>query len=399
MSMSERKLELCSWDDFFSFTHQIKQFYIYGAGKVAKELFKRIPVDNFSHFAGFIVTEKENNPDFLGGFRVNSLNNIDISIESYIIVGVGNRYRERILNLLKEKGYQKIFLVKGDLEKECIYDRREKIYKEIDRCLWRITPHPFLNHLVVDLVDHCNLNCRGCDHFAPVAKKYEIPVDVVIRDLKRMQELLPERIQKIWLTGGEPLLHPHISKIIQATREIFPEHFIAVLTNGTLLTRQNTSFWQICHNSNVQIQVTKYPIQFDYNEAEKIAQQHRVKYVYYAGGTATKTLYHIPLDVHGKQDPVDNFLHCSHAQECTMLKNGKLYPCTVAPSLSIFNKAFDYHIPLTELDGINIFKVKNGDEIMEKLSRPMSVCRFCNIKGRTEGHPWETSKKNIEEWT
>lgn len=35
----------------------------------------------------------------------------------------------------------------------------------------RMTPQPTLQYLVLNILDHCNLNCKGCDHFAPIAKK------------------------------------------------------------------------------------------------------------------------------------------------------------------------------------------------------------------------------------
>ena len=82
-----------------------------------------------------------------------------------------------------------------------------------------------------------------------------------------------------------------------------------------------------------------------------------------------------------------------------MLKNKKIYTCTVAPNIEHFNKYFNKNLPLCDNDGIDIYKVKSIDEILEFLSKPIPFCKYCNVNGRTFGHEWRRSEKLIEEWT
>ena len=82
-----------------------------------------------------------------------------------------------------------------------------------------------------------------------------------------------------------------------------------------------------------------------------------------------------------------------------MLKQGKIYPCTVAPNIEHFNKYFGYNIPLGPNDGLDIYKANSEKEILDYLSRPMEFCKYCAVKNRTFGHPWSQSNKNISEWS
>jgi hypothetical protein len=61
-------------------------------------------------------------------------------------------------------------------------------------------------------VDHCNLNCKGCTAFSPVAEEKFMDVNMFERDCERLAELTGGKIELIDLLGGEPLLHPKINE-------------------------------------------------------------------------------------------------------------------------------------------------------------------------------------------
>ena len=70
----------------------------------------------------------------------------------------------------------------------------------------------------------------------------------------------------------------------------------------------------------------------------------------------------------------------------------------IAVNMVHFNKFFDKNIPLVDKDGIDIYKAKSMKEILEFLSKPIPFCGHCKVNGRTFGHKWGISKKNISEW-
>ena len=116
-------------------------------------------------------------------------------------------------------------------------------------------------------------------------------------------------------------------------------------------------------------------------------------------GVNQKTSYFIPLDLKGKQDIISNFEKCFHANNCIMLKEGRMYTCTVAANIEHFNKFYNQNLQLTEFDSIDIHKAKSFSDIVEFLAKPIPFCRYCNVQGREFGHTWGQSKKEISEWS
>ena len=261
-------------------------------------------------------------------------------------------------------------------------------------------PKPYLTNIAVDISKHCNLNCRGCDHFSPLASPGFYDLNQYTSDIKRLAELAGENyIDRIGIMGGEPLLNPDVLKYLEVTRECCPKTKIRLVTNGILLTQQDENFWLTLKRLNIFVEYTKYDINLDYEKLDSIIAKYEVPIdVYGYNKNAVKKSYKIPLDLQGNQNIVDNFLNCFHANHCIALKDGRLYTCTVAPSIENFNKYFGYDLPLTDRDGIDIHKAQSMQEILEFLAKPIPFCKYCNVNGRSFGHDWGISKKEISEW-
>ncbi len=251
----------------------------------------------------------------------------------------------------------------------------------------------------VNINKHCNLNCKGCDHFAPLSKVDCMDLTIFERDMKRMAELFHGEAWQIHLLGGEPLLNPNLLRYMKIARTYFPQAEIWIDTNGTLLQRMTEDFWQMCSECHIGIMPTKYPVAVDYNELKQIAIERGIPYQYLGSSESGRTLWHYPLDLKGRQNKNESFLNCSNANQCLTLENGRLYTCSIAPNIKAFNEYFNQHLDLTEADGIDIYQATSGAEVLEAMARPMPFCRYCDVKHRTYDHPWEISKKNIQEWT
>ena len=269
--------------------------------------------------------------------------------------------------------------------------------------LVRTTPKASLTSIVISIVEHCNLNCWGCDHCAPLAEEYFLGIDEFERDMSRLAELTKDSegaIGTIKLMGGEPLLHPDIQKFTNISRRFFPGSRIEITTNGILLLKQPDSFWKNCRENNITIVATRYPLNIDWDRNKDKAKAENVLFEFYGNsGNELKTSYHIPFDINGTQDTVINFMHCFHANTCRELKHGRLYTCTVVPHAEHFMNVFGIKINECNKDSIDIYDVKNMKEILEFLARPIPFCRYCNVLARTWGHPWQRSKREIGEWT
>ena len=89
------------------------------------------------------------------------------------------------------------------------------------------TSRPMLAHVVVSRF--CNLDCGYCNEFDKVSKP--VPLEEM---LQRIDHLARLKTLIVTLTGGEPLTHPDLCRIVERVRE---HGMIAtVITNGFLLT-------------------------------------------------------------------------------------------------------------------------------------------------------------------
>src|SRR5262245_51446424 len=91
------------------------------------------------------------------------------------------------------------------------------------------TDNPVLAHLIP--IRRCNLSCAYCneydDYSAPV------PTDVLIARVDRLAAL---GTTAVTLSGGEPLLHPELEKVIVRIRKY--GILTGLISNGYLMTRQ-----------------------------------------------------------------------------------------------------------------------------------------------------------------
>lgn len=271
---------------------------------------------------------------------------------------------------------------------------------ELKKQIKKTLPQKQLNILAMDLNAHCNLRCQSCDHFSPLAKEEYYDINQFERDIKRSSELFGNNgIQRFVLEGGECLLNKNLFEYIRILRQYFPSTCANITTNGILLPAQKKEFWQNLKKYNIGIYYTRYPININYEKIENMAKEYSVNLFCANPHEKVKTSYKPPLDLEGKQDERESFLNCYHANNTVALKNGKIYPCTIAPYIDRFNNYFNKNLELTEKDGIDIFRAETADEILEFLARPIPFCRYCRTKERTSGHKWVISKKSIEEWT
>lgn len=257
-----------------------------------------------------------------------------------------------------------------------------------------------MKYFGVPLVEHCNLKCCGCDHFAPLAGQEFADVVSFENDFARLSNLTDGKAEKIGLIGGEPLLHPEVKDCLSIARKYFQKSRIRIVTNGVLLLKQKNDFWKACRENHIIIEVTKYPINLNFDKMKEVAGRHDVLFTFRDDtNEVQKTSYHIPLDLDGGQDIQTNFMNCFHANHTILLKKGRMYTCTIAPNIGHFNKFFNRYLPMSDNNSIDIYQAKSAEEITQFLSKPIPFCRYCYVDKRTFGHPWKRSHKDIKEWT
>ncbi|MDR0527310.1 MAG: radical SAM protein [Spirochaetaceae bacterium] len=249
----------------------------------------------------------------------------------------------------------------------------------------------------VSVCDHCNLNCVSCEHFSPIADETFLDIEQYEKDCKRLSELFGGEIAWLHLMGGEPLLHPRLIEILEISRRYFKSGSIELVSNGILLLKQSDLFWETCRKNDITVAVTQYPIKLDHKLIERKAVETGIRFRYYFIGH--KTMHKKPLDINGRQNIAENLSLCHKFNTCVQLVSGKLYTCIEMAYIKYFNKYYNQNLVVDENDSIDIYKAKTKHEILEKLAKPVSFCKYCDIKNTDFGIEWRVSKKEISEWT
>ena len=273
----------------------------------------------------------------------------------------------------------------------------KKLENKIELGLSNLTPNCQL-YFEVHIVEHCNLDCKQCNHYSPLAEEEYISIDRYKKDCDRLSELFDGEMLYISLLGGEPLLHPQITEIMKITREAFPIGQVRIITNGLLLPNMPEVFWEVCKKYEVEIEATYYPIKFDYEGIKNTADSKGVKYTPWSAHTIQLKHPIIITRREGRALGRRNFLNCVSATRCLTLKNGKMYPCAIAAHIPHLKKYFNLDIHLSEKNGVDIYSVESGDELLEKIARPIPLCQYCDITDESIICDWGISKKDRYEW-
>ena len=260
----------------------------------------------------------------------------------------------------------------------------------------KILPVTSIKKIEIHITDHCNLKCKGCHHFAPLVSQSFRDLEEFERDLTRLCALTKGKVDTFNILGGEPLLHPQCIEFLETARRIFPKSHIKLVTNGILLPEQTDSFYERCAESDILLQPTKYGVEVDWEAVEEKCRKFGVDFEFYA---TNNVMWKDPIDLTGSQRAEYSFLNCQLGwHEVFYLDHGKLYHCSKTAYLKFFSDYFKKDIKVPETDCIDIYKVKDAQEIYDFMTRPPQFCAYCVKKKTLPYYPWELSKKDITEW-
>lgn len=285
---------------------------------------------------------------------------------------------------------------------------RVRIVKKVDSMLQLIKRHvpklikntvkrtatvlgkPELSNVELHLTDHCNLNCKGCGHFSPIASPYYASINQHELDMRRLSHLF-KNIRTIRLMGGEPLLHPDAASFIAVTRRLFPLADIRFVTNGILLTNAPDAFWMTCRDTHTVIDMTVYPpLRSRIEDLQSLCMSKGVSL-----NPREMDLFHAHMNLSGSSDERSTFAACRSTLFYPFLKNGRLYHCAWPALIHYFNEWFDYDIPADA--GIDIYSsFLSGRRVLQLLNKPIASCKYCTFDIGT--FPWTKSAKMLSEW-
>lgn len=242
-----------------------------------------------------------------------------------------------------------------------------------------------MKKLETNVVDYCNLNCKGCSHFSNLFphgaavgyESFEKDIIHLSRDVF---------IGHFDLLGGEAFLSGQLADYIVCLRRYMPKTSITVVSNGTLIPRQSPELLSCIRENQVLISITEYPPTSKLR-SEIISTLEKADIMYEFRKVAET--FGKNIDLTGGNDPYKAQTECRESR-CHFLRNGKIYKCPFsALGGHFFNQ---YSIPLHFEEGIDIYdeKIDLGQALKRLDTEPAELCRYC---GREERFAWEISNK------
>lgn len=258
----------------------------------------------------------------------------------------------------------------------------------------------YIEHLDIHLVEHCNLKCKYCYHYSCIADEEYAEPESFENDIKKLSEVTEQKVKRIFLDGGEPLLHPRVNDLIAIARKYLPLTEIHLVTNGLLLNSKGEDFWKAMHDNSIVINHSPYPVNVDTDAYYEKAEKYKVKTdktKSYIRKNSVSTFGKIGLHPKGNLDFEYNWKLCDCKNRCSQYVSGKIFACPAVAYIRHFNKKFGYNFEITENDYIDLYKTENIDKIFDFYSKPFPFCRYC--RGFVCTNPWEQSEEHeASEW-
>lgn len=370
-----------------------KSIVIYGAGDYGSKCYLNLSGEN-KIVIGFVDGSPQKIDTLFLGYRVYSIDAYKNNETTYVVASKYH-WREMVLTLVN-KGIQRariIIYYSTDVYvrlNEFKNDELDEYFAE------RKLPNKWLS-FDYHLVEHCNLNCKGCLHFSNIAEKEYADINDFKKNIQRIKMVFGGRVKHIALLGGEPFLHPNIIDFVKIARLELGEVDIEVITNGTLLLNKDDAFWNEFNQYNPRLTLTFYPELIDYSKVVDLLKKMNVTYsINMVNGNEWCKL---KLNLRGDSVPRESFTNCYMSNDCVTLdKFGHLYTCAPAAHIHHFVKRFNVDIEVTPSDYIDINEEDNPEDIFEKLALPKPICRYCSKNVIEDANGWGISNKDKNEW-
>lgn len=283
-----------------------------------------------------------------------------------------------------------------DIQDVYLFNRlNEYIAEDALNCITQYIYKDYLPYLEYHITDHCNLNCKACEHYSSLVTH---PVFACFDEFKLGLSLLKQRISDIGtirLLGGEPLLNPEINRFIEYTRHLYPKSDIYIVTNGSLITRMDSSFFSCVKANSVCIAISHYKPFSDMIDIYKsILDGYNINYtisdcINYFGIRQTLT----------PSKDYSYFYRCLPAR-CNFLQGCFVGACYMPFLTKYFNKYFESELEevLPEDGSIDLRDENLTTELLKiKLLMPFDRCKYCTDGQRIDWEIIGTTSK-LSDW-
>jgi hypothetical protein len=202
------------------------------------------------------------------------------------------------------------------------------------------------------------------------------------RDLIAVSKVVS--FKKFSMLGGEPLLHPQIDQFLIEVQQLNLFPVVSIVTNGQLLYKMTSTFWQNVRKLEVDIYPGKMDI-IDIRYIELMAKKHNVELLLVPYQRFYKSC--------SKNWPIadviqQRYLRCPTVKECYAVENGYLYRCPQSAIIPGLFLGLDNRVDGLPLDGLTV------DKLSEFIKRPTHLisCSRCSVAD--EYIPWHEASRD-----
>ena len=249
----------------------------------------------------------------------------------------------------------------------------------------------YIPYLETNIIDGCNLNCKGCTHFSPLFRRDEIyPLETFRSDVCKLSQILD--VQRFRLLGGEPLLLKNLDEYIYIARKYFPQTNLRIVTNGLLIPTLPQKILDAIRNNNCCVDITAYaPTLKIANKIKTVLETNKIVFKL---SNSAKNEFKVFMRLNSGSIPEKSRAVCIN-NSCRFLRNGKIYKCPIDALSYRFAEMFGIE-NYPHSTGIDIY-AENFSLLIKMLDDNVELCHWCSEKVRQIS--WTpTSNPKLEDW-
>ncbi len=291
---------------------------------------------------------------------------------------------------LRKKGFKYVYVVNEELltlGENATFDDFNRLCSKVDLSV------PFLNYLEVNIVDHCNLNCKGCAHFSNICDKKFINPQEFEKDLQLISKNF--NLYYFRLLGGEPLLHPELDSLIKLARTYLPTTNIVLVTNGLLINHLSDNLLNTLKENDITVCISVYkPTKKIIDNIISKLNDFGIKYIFndnYVPDLSPIEYFQTRLTSERSEEGRKASTMCV-GRFCRFLRDGKIAKCYYPLLSYVLNEKCNLDFNVSNEDYVNLLDVTDGWQAIEKLNEYIPFCDYCSEEEMN--FTWEGYHKN-----
>lgn len=240
----------------------------------------------------------------------------------------------------------------------------------------------YIPYVEIPITLFCTLKCQNCSNLIPeYNNKYHLTMDVYRQEVSRLLQSVNE-IGKLRILGGEPLLHPQCSDVLNYLQNKKVIREIHVVTNGTIIP--SSEIIKSMKKANVHVFISNYgQYSSKIRELKKLLSKNNIKVISSPRDAWWYDFGEFKFKNRNNYELKKQFSNCFIP--CKSLINGKLHYCSRSAHGLDCGKITEKECEFIDLlkKGQTVQNLRNEIVLLYYGNKGyISTCQYCNIGTR-----------------